>query len=108
MLQDELLRPLRSPSDGADFNGLIGKTEFPCYLLIPQNISEGILDQKLRDTGILVHRPYKVVGMRQDPKDRNIVDVSFENGQSISAQYVIGADGSQSIVSAITASLVGN
>jgi len=45
-----------------------------------------------------VYRPYKVVGMRENPKDNNVVDVSFENGQSISAQYVIGADGSQSIV----------
>jgi 2-polyprenyl-6-methoxyphenol hydroxylase-like FAD-dependent oxidoreductase len=36
--------------------------------------------------------------MRENSKDSRLVDVSFENGQSITAQYVIGADGSQSAV----------
>jgi|SRR5712672_1956021 len=86
---------------GADFDGLVGKTQFPCYLLLPQNITESVLDQKLRDAGIPVHRPYKVVNMRENSKDGNLVDVSFENGHSITAQYVIGADGGQSVVSGI-------
>jgi 2-polyprenyl-6-methoxyphenol hydroxylase-like FAD-dependent oxidoreductase len=85
----------------AAFDGLIGKTQFPCYLLLPQNITESVLDQKLRDAGIPLYRPYKAVDMRENPKDGNTVDVSFENGQSITAQYVIGADGAQSVVSAI-------
>jgi len=83
---------------GADFGGLIGKTQFPCYLLLPQNITESVLDQKLREAGIPVHRPYKVVDMHENPKDGNLVDVSFENGHSITAQYVIGADGALSVV----------
>lgn len=85
---------------GVDFNGLVGKTSFPFYLILPQNITEEILDQKLKDVGIPVFRSYKLVDMRQNPNDGHAVDVSFENGQSITAEYVIGADGSQSAVRA--------
>jgi 2-polyprenyl-6-methoxyphenol hydroxylase-like FAD-dependent oxidoreductase len=83
---------------GADFTGLVGKTAFPFYLLLPQNITEDTLRKKLKEVGIPLFRPYKVVGMRENPNDGHAVDVSFENGQSITAQYVIGADGSQSAV----------
>lgn len=81
-----------------DFDGLIGKTNFPFYLLLPQHITEEVLGAKLKELGIPVFRPYKAVGMRENPKDGVAVDVSFENGQSITAQYVVGADGSQSVV----------
>jgi len=81
---------------GVDFDGLIGKTRFPFYLLLPQHITEDILSRKLKDVGIPVFRPYKAVGMQE--KYGRAVDVSFENGQSITAQYVVGADGSQSAI----------
>lgn len=83
---------------GVDFDGLIGKTNFPFYLLVPQHITEEVLSKKLKELGIPVFRPYKAVGMRENPKDGRSVDVSFENGQSITAQYVVGADGAQSAV----------
>jgi 2-polyprenyl-6-methoxyphenol hydroxylase-like FAD-dependent oxidoreductase len=81
-----------------DFNALVGKTQFPFCLTLPQEITEGVLTQKLKDHGVSIFRPYKVSGMRENLKDSRLVDVSFENGQSITAQYVIGADGSQSAV----------
>jgi 2-polyprenyl-6-methoxyphenol hydroxylase-like FAD-dependent oxidoreductase len=83
---------------GADFNGLIGKTRFPFYVLLPQHITEEILSNKVKEVGINVHHPYKAVGMRKSAKVSDAVDVSFENGQSITAQYVIGADGIHSVV----------
>lgn len=87
-----------APLMGVDFNGLIGKTRFPFCLLLPQHITEGILTQKLNDLGVSILRPYKATGMRENTKDSRLVDVSFENGQSITARYVVGADGSQSAV----------
>ena len=87
-----------APLMGVDFNGLIGKTRFPFCLLLPQHITEGILTRKLNDLGVSILRPYKVTGMRENIKDSHLVDVSFENGQSITARYVVGADGSQSAV----------
>ena len=85
---------------GVDFNGLIGKTHFPFCLLIPQHMTEATLTQKLEDVGVSAFRPYKAVGMHGNPKDSRLVDVSFENGQSIAARYVIGADGPRSTVRA--------
>jgi 2-polyprenyl-6-methoxyphenol hydroxylase-like FAD-dependent oxidoreductase len=85
---------------GSDFNGLVGKTRFPFYVLLPQNITEEILASKLKEVGIRVFRPYKLVDMRENPNDSRAVDVSFENGQSITAEYVVGADGAQSTVHA--------
>src|SRR6266404_5457193 len=82
----------------ADFDGLIGKTDYPFYVLIPQHITEEVLENKLKELGIPVFRPYKVVGLRENARDGGAVDVSFENGQSITAQYVVGADGAQSAV----------
>ena len=82
----------------ADFDGLIGKTRFPYYLLLPQNITEDTLRNKLKEVGIPLFRSHKVVGMCENPKAKDAVDVSFENGQSITAQYVVGADGHHSIV----------
>jgi len=86
---------------GADFNGLIGKTRFPFYIILPQNITEEILSKKLEEVGIPVFRSYKLVDMHGNPNDNGLVDVSFENGQSITAAYVVGADGAQSAVRAL-------
>ena len=86
---------------GADFNGLIGKTRFPYYVILPQNITEEILSKKLKEVGIPVFRSYKLVDMHGNPNDNGLVDVSFENGKSITAAYVIGADGAQSAVRAL-------
>jgi 2-polyprenyl-6-methoxyphenol hydroxylase-like FAD-dependent oxidoreductase len=87
-----------TPLIGVDFNGLIGKTNFPFCLLLPQHLTEHVLSERLKDLGVPIFRPYKVSGMRENLKDSGLVDVSFENGQSITAQYVIGADGGQSAV----------
>jgi len=86
---------------GADFNGLIGKTRFPYYIILPQNITEEILSKKLKEVGIPVFRSYKLVDMRGNPNDNSLVDVSFENGKSITAAYVVGADGAHSAVCAL-------
>ena len=83
---------------GADFTALDEKTNFPFVIILPQRTTEGVLRKKLVDLGVSICRPYKAVGMRKNSKDSKLVDVSFENGQSITAEYVIGADGSKSVV----------
>jgi 2-polyprenyl-6-methoxyphenol hydroxylase-like FAD-dependent oxidoreductase len=84
-----------------DFDdGLIGKTQLPFCLLVPQHMTEAALRQRLEDVGVTTFQPYKAVGMHENSKDSRLVDVSFNNGQSITARYVIGADGPRSTVCA--------
>ena len=82
----------------ASFVHLKGRTAHPYTLLLPQNITEQILTEQLCSLGIQVHRPCKVVKLRQNAVDRRVTDVLFEDGQVISAKYVIVADGARSTV----------
>ncbi|KIJ69405.1 hypothetical protein HYDPIDRAFT_80385 [Hydnomerulius pinastri MD-312] len=99
--QDLYLRTRTSELVHANFTPLRKHTDHPYVLLLPQNITEEVLTKKLRDLGVTVRRPHKVVGMKQNDKDSPVTDVSFEDGQVISAKYVIGADGARSIVRTI-------
>ncbi|KIJ62432.1 hypothetical protein HYDPIDRAFT_176531 [Hydnomerulius pinastri MD-312] len=83
------------------FAVLKNHTTHPYTLIIPQNIIEDIYTEKLRNLGVTVHRPHKVIGMKQNAKDMLVTDVVFEDGQTISAKYVIGADGAHSTVRSI-------
>ena len=82
------------------FGGL--PTRYPFTLMIPQNRTEAILLERLRELGGDVHRPYALVDVRQDDAS---VDVSVSADgkgppQTIRARYVVGADGMHSAVRA--------
>lgn len=81
----------------SSFSLLKNLTAHPYALLLPQTITEQCLAEKLSSLGIRIHRPYKVVGLRQNAKDSE-TGVLFEDGQVMSAKYVIGADGARSTV----------
>ncbi|KAG1882389.1 dynein heavy chain, N-terminal region 1-domain-containing protein [Suillus subluteus] len=83
------------------FDPLKKHSVHPYALWIPQNVTELVLGQKLQSLGVEVHRPHRVVGMKQNEKDSRITDVSFEDGQVIRARYIIGADGARSIIRTI-------
>ena len=73
-------------------------TRHPYGLIIPQVLTEQILGQKLASLGVSVHRPYRVVGMKPNSNDAKLADVTFEDGQVITAKYIIAADGAHSTV----------
>ena len=73
-------------------------TRHPYVLLIPQNITERALERKLASFGVTIHRPLKVVGLRRNPSNPQLSDVTFEDGRVITTKYVIGADGARSVV----------
>lgn len=82
----------------SDASLLKGLTKFPFSVFICQYMTEGILEDKVKEKGIRLFRPYKVSGLTPNAKDLNITDVTFESGEVVQARYVIGADGKQSVV----------
>jgi len=74
---------------------LKGKTDYPFTLLLPQHQTERILISKLAGLGASVKWDHKAVSITAS---NDGVTVGFENGETITARYVVGADGSHSSV----------
>lgn len=84
--------------ENGDFKTLTGHTKYPFMLLTPQHITERILEQRVKEQKINVHRPCRVVDLQVNRENSNYTDVIFEDGQVVEANYVIGADGARSAV----------
>jgi 2-polyprenyl-6-methoxyphenol hydroxylase-like FAD-dependent oxidoreductase len=76
-----------------DFDGL--PTRYPYALMLPQNITEGVLASRLAELGGRVHRPYELARLEQDGDG---VIATMVGGETIQAAYVVGADGMHSAV----------
>ncbi|GAA0930787.1 FAD-dependent monooxygenase [Nonomuraea longicatena] len=70
-------------------------TRYPMLLLVPQNGTEKILQQRADELGVQIRRNADVVGLTQDAES---VRLRLEDGQELEAGYVIGADGAHSTV----------
>ncbi|KAK0483769.1 FAD/NAD-P-binding domain-containing protein [Armillaria novae-zelandiae] len=82
----------------AQFQGLLAPyTRYDFVLLVPQTVVEDVLHAELVQQGIQVLRPQRVVGMASSTDNKGL-DVTFESGEVIRANYVIGADGKNSVV----------
>jgi 2-polyprenyl-6-methoxyphenol hydroxylase-like FAD-dependent oxidoreductase len=68
-------------------------TPYPYVLMIPQNVTEQVLLERLEELGGTVHRPYVASGVRQTEDG---AEVTLESGEVIQAQYVVAADGMNS------------
>jgi len=75
------------------FDGL--PTEYPYTLMVPQNITEQVLLDRLEELGGSVHRPYVASGVSQTADG---AQVTFDSGDVIKAQYVVAADGMNSTI----------
>ena len=74
-------------------------TRYAYTLMIPQNATETILLDRLRELGSNVRRPYTATEVTQDGE--GVVVTLTSEGQSprtLRAQYVVGADGMHSVV----------
>ena len=76
-----------------DFDGL--PTRHPYTLMLPQNITEGVLTDRLDGLGGRVHRPYELARLEQDAAG---VTATMVGGETARALYVVGADGMHSAV----------
>jgi len=77
---------------------LQGSTEFPFALMIPQHEVEKYLEAKLNALGVEVHREMRLTGMGGIATEG--IKLTFENGETVQAAYVVAADGSRSTVRA--------
>ena len=75
------------------FDGL--PTEYPYTLMVPQNITEQVLLDRLEELGGSVHRPYVASGVSQTADG---AEVTLDSGDMIKAQYVVAADGMNSTI----------
>jgi len=76
-----------------DFGDL--PTDYPYTLMIPQDITERVLLERLHAVGGRVHRPYELTGLAQDGDG---VTATMATGETIRASYAVGADGMHSTV----------
>jgi 2-polyprenyl-6-methoxyphenol hydroxylase-like FAD-dependent oxidoreductase len=75
------------------FDGL--PTEYPYTLMVPQNITEQVLLDRLEELGGRVHRPQLATGLSQTADG---AEVTLDSGDMIKAQYVVAADGMNSTI----------
>ena len=75
---------------------LQGVTEYPFVLLIQQHRVEHFLEEKLNELGVKVHREMRLQAM--EASDSEGIKLTFDNGETAQATYLIGADGSRSTV----------
>jgi 2-polyprenyl-6-methoxyphenol hydroxylase-like FAD-dependent oxidoreductase len=75
------------------FDGL--PTEYPYTLMVPQNITEQVLLDRLEELGGAVHRPYVATGVSQSADG---AEVTLDSGDMITARYVVAADGMNSTI----------
>jgi 2-polyprenyl-6-methoxyphenol hydroxylase-like FAD-dependent oxidoreductase len=68
---------------------------YPYTLMVSQAVTESVLLQRLRELGGQVLRPRQLVGLTQDPSGAT---ATLDDGRSLRARYVVGADGMHSTV----------
>ena len=75
---------------------LQGVTEYLLVLLIPQHEVEDFLEERLNELGVKVRREMRLKDI--EASDSEGIKLTFENGETAKATYLIGADGSRSTV----------
>jgi 2-polyprenyl-6-methoxyphenol hydroxylase-like FAD-dependent oxidoreductase len=74
---------------------LEGKTSYPFNLMLAQHQTERILISELTSLGVSIKWEHKAISISASDGGAT---VGFENGSTIAARYVVGADGSHSSV----------
>lgn len=74
-------------------------TRYPYTLMLPQQVTEAVLLERLRELGGTVSRPYTVQRVRQDADGVSVTAGAASGAtQTIRARYLVGADGMHSTV----------
>ena len=76
-----------------DFTGL--DTPYPFMLAFPQVRTEELFEQRALDLGVRIRRGHAVTGLEQDASS---VTLTLDDSSTVTASYVVGADGAGSTV----------
>ncbi len=99
LVKEGIQAPIFTIRDGArtlipiDFSTL--PTEYPYSLMVPQSTTERLLLDRLVELGGSVVRPKTLTSVEQDAHG---VTATFDDGDTVRARYVVGADGIHSKV----------
>ncbi len=99
LVKEGIQAPTFTIRDGArtlipiDFSTL--PTEYPYSLMVPQSTTERLLSDRLVELGGSVVRPKTLTSVVQDGDG---VTATFDDGDTVRARYVVGADGIHSKV----------
>ena len=78
------------------FGGL--PSPHPYVLMLPQNITEEVLAHRIESLGGIIHRGVTATRVEQDAKGVRVTVTGDGGEQTLSARYVVGADGMHSVV----------
>lgn len=84
--RDRLLVPI-------EFAGL--PTAYPYTLMLSQAVTESVLLQRAQELGVQVRRPCSLTSLAQDAQG---VTAMLDDGSTVRARYLVGADGMHSVV----------
>ncbi|MCD6079346.1 MAG: 2-polyprenyl-6-methoxyphenol hydroxylase-related FAD-dependent oxidoreductase, partial [Ramlibacter sp.] len=84
--RDRLLVPI-------EFTNL--PTRYPYTLMLSQAVTERVLLERANELGVQVRRPCSVTSLAQDA---NGVTAMLDDGSTVRASYLVGADGMHSVV----------
>ena len=73
---------------------------YRCLLMIPQDVTERVLAERLTSLGGTIHRGVAATAVAQDGKEARITLATSADAHAVRAKYVVGADGMHSVVRA--------
>ncbi|MFI2616928.1 FAD-dependent monooxygenase [Streptomyces sp. NPDC018584] len=75
-------------------------TPFPFLLALPQAKLEEVLEERARSLGVALRRGWKATSVRQDPHGVDVELRTPAGSERVRARYLVGGDGSHSLVRA--------
>lgn len=73
-------------------------SRYPYLLMLPQNLTEQVFEERIRELGGTVYRGIDAIGIERNADETRVTVIENGRERMISARYVVGGDGMHSIV----------